>query len=202
MPEDRIAPVVASLQLRRIERSTVLVRVEGTAPLLIHRFDEKAKQTMLNAMQGKKKAKEIRDPQADYERAFYRLPDGEFGFPCTAFKAATVDAARYFQGVRMTELRAALLFRGEGPEQLVRIEGQPEMHESVVRVGMNQTDLRYRPIFPKWSATLEIEFVPTLLDAQSVVTLVDAGGTGGIGEWRPGKAKTGSYGTYRAEETA
>ncbi len=202
MPEDKTTPVVAALQLRRIERSTVLVRVEGTAPLIVHRFDEKAKQTMLNAMQGKKKAKEVRDPQADYERSLYRLPDAGYGFPCTAFKAATVDAARYFQGVRMTELRAALLFRGEGPEQLVRIEGQPEMHESVVRVGMNQTDLRYRAMFPKWAATLHIEYVPTLLDAQSVVTLVDAGGTGGIGEWRPGKAKTGSYGTYRAEETA
>jgi hypothetical protein len=189
----------ATIQLQRVERSTMLLRVVGLTPLIVHRFDEKAKQMMLDAQQGKKKTKTSKDPQADYERSLYRLPDGQYGFPATGFKAATVDAARYFQGVRMTELRQALLFHGEGPDQLVAIEGTPVMREDTVRVGMGTADLRYRAMFEKWSATLKITYVPSLLSEESVITLVDAGGTGGIGEWRPSKAKTGSYGTYEVD---
>lgn len=189
----------ATIKLQRIARETVQVRVVGTAPLICHRFDEKARQMMLDAQQGRKKAKVAKDPQADYERSMYRLTDGRHGFPVTAFKAATVDAARYFQGVKMTELRQALLFHGEGPDRLVAIEGEPAMREDTVRVGMGTADLRYRAMFETWSALLTVTYVPSLLAADSVITLIDAGGTGGIGEWRPSKAKTGSYGTYEVE---
>ncbi len=186
----------ATIQLHKVERETIKVRVVGLTPLICHRFDEKAKQMMLDAQQGKKKQKASKDPDADFQRSLYRTPDGGYGFPATGFKAATVDAARYFQGVRMTELRQALLFHGEGPDQLIQLEGEPVMREDAVRVGMGTADLRYRGMFEKWAATLTITYIPSLLDEQSVITLVDAGGTGGIGEWRPGKAKTGSYGTY------
>lgn len=195
----------ATIQLVRVQRETIQVRVVGVTPLICHRFDEKAKQMMLDAQQGKKKAKTHKDPEADFKRSLYEMPDGStlnYGFPATAFKAATVDAARYFQGVKMTELRQALLFHGHGPDQLVGIEGEPVMREDAVRVGMGTADLRYRGMFEKWAATLTITYVPSLLDAGSVLTLVDAGGTGGIGEWRPSKAKTGSYGTYRVEDEA
>ncbi len=189
----------ATIQLTKVARETITVRVIGTAPLICNRFNEKAKQMMLDAQQGKRKAKTVKDPDADYLRSLYVMQDGTYGFPCTAFKAATVDAARYFQGVKMTELRQALLFRGEGPDQLVRIEGVPEPREDTVRVGMGTADLRYRAMFQKWACDLEITYVPSLLSAESVVTLVDAGGTGGVGEWRPSKAKTGSFGTYEVE---
>lgn len=189
----------SAITLTRVQRQTIQVRVVGTAPLICHRFDEKAKQMMLDKQQGKRNAKVSKDPEADYERSLYRLSDGTCGFPVTAFKAATVDAARYFQGVKMTELRQALLFKGEGPDQLVAIEGEPRMREDTVRVGMGTADLRYRAQFDKWSTLLTIEFVPSLLSAESVLTLVDAGGTGGVGEWRPSKAKTGSFGTYVVE---
>ncbi len=189
----------ATLQLHKVARETIKVRVVGMTPLICHRFDEKAKQMMLDAQQGKKKAKQSKDPEADFKRSLYPMSEGGYGFPATAFKAATVDAARYFQGVRMTELRQALLFHGDGPDQLIRLEGEPVMREDAVRVGMGTADLRYRGMFEKWAAILTITYVPSLLDAQSVITLVDAGGTGGIGEWRPSKAKTGSYGTYEVE---
>lgn len=187
----------ASIKLTKVARETAVVTVKGITPLICNRFDEKAKQMMLDAQQGKKNPKEHKDPQACFERSLYRMPDHGYGFPATAFKAATVDAARYFSGVKMTELRQALLFHGVGPDQLVRIEGsEPVMREDTVRVGMGTADLRYRGMFMDWTATLTITYVPSLLDLGSVVTLVDAGGTGGVGEWRPGKAKTGSFGTY------
>ncbi len=189
----------ATIKLVKIQRETLKVRIVGTAPLICHRFDEKAKQMMLDNMQGKKKAKVHKDPEADYQRSLYKMPDSGYGFPVTAFKAATTDAARYFQGVTMKSLQPAMFFIGEGPEQLVRLEGEPVMREDMVRIGMNGADLRYRGMFEKWAVELTIVYVPTLLDAESVVTLVDAGGSGGVGEWRPSKAKTGSYGTYEVE---
>jgi len=68
------------------------------------------------------------------------------------------------------------------------------MREDMVRVGMGTADIRYRAEYRDWSALLRIEFVPSIIDLESVVALVDAGGTNGVGEWRP--EKSGSYGTY------
>lgn len=191
--------VETAVRLDRLSRAVAVVTVKGTAPLIMHRFDEKAKRMMLDAQQSKAKPKKAaKDPDADYQASMYRLPDGGYGMPAVAFKAATVGAARFFdkKAVNMTMLRNALFFLGEGPEQLVPIEGAPEMREDVVRVGMGTADLRYRAMFREWTATLTIVYLPTAISQESVIALVDAGGMSGVGEWRPGKAATGSYGTY------
>lgn len=195
-------PAVAAINLTRIERSRLTVPIGGTAPLIVHRFDEKAKQMMLEAQQTKtRKRKDPKDPVADYERSMYRFADGGHGFPAVGFKAAIVDSARLFDGVKMTELRAALTVIGEGPEQLIRIKGEaPRMREDTVRVGMGTADLRYRAEYWPWSADLEITFFPSMISAESIVALCDAAGAGGVGEWRPGKAKTGIYGTFEVEQ--
>lgn len=194
--------VVASINLKPIERGRLVVPVVGIAPLIVHRFDEKAKQMMLEAQQTKTRAKKAaKDPEADFERSRYRLPDGGDGFPAVGFKAAMVDSARLFDGVKMTELRAALHVEGEGPDQLVRlIADAPRMREDTVRVGMGTADLRYRAEFFPWRAEIVVNFVPSMLSAESVVAIVDAAGLGGIGEWRPSKAKTGIYGTFRVDQ--
>lgn len=152
--------------------------------------------------QGRKTPKQVRDPQAEYEAAFYRLPDG-YGFPVTAFKAATVGAARFYgKDVNMTSLRQFLFMHGEysdaDPQALVRITGEPKMREDIVRLGgpSRSADLRYRPEFREWTATLRVTFVTSSLSRQSVLSLIDAGGMGiGVGEWRP--EKRGEFGTYR-----
>lgn len=193
---------VASITLSRIERGRVEVPIIGTAPLIVHRFDEKAKEMMLAAQQTKTRArKDPKDPVGCFERSRYRLADGSDGFPAVGFKAAMVDAARLFDGVKMTELRAALHVIGEGPEQLVRIEAEePRMREDTVRVGMGTADLRYRAEYHPWRAVLTVNFVPSMISVESVFAIVDAAGMGGVGEWRPSKAKTGIYGTFRVDD--
>ncbi len=198
----------ATIQIDRIAAETWRVPIEGTAPLIVHNFSEKSKRQMLETQQGKKKLKEIRDPQAEYEAAFYRIADpvsGEIrnGFPVTAFKAATTGAARFYdKSVSMTALRQFLFMRGiltdADPQQLVEIIGEPRMREDVVRLGgpSRSADLRYRPEFPQWSTVLEVTFVKSSISLGSVLSLVDAGGLGiGVGEWRP--EKRGEFGTYR-----
>ena len=192
---------MAEIEIQRIGRKTVKCKVIGTAPLIAHKFSEKARQQMLDAQQGRKSPKENRDPEKDYEAARYRMEDGSDAVPAVAFKAATVAAARLFgKAVTMTSLKPALFFVGEGPDQLVKLDAVPTMREDYVRVGMG-TDLRYRPAYWPWACELTIVYQPTVLSVESVLSLVDAGGNGGILEWRPSsKSLSGTFGTYQIDD--
>jgi virulence-associated protein VagC len=188
----------AIINISRIGTETILVPVAGTAPLIVNRFSEKAKRQMLDNMLGRKSPKQNKNPEAEYEAAFYRLGDGGYGFPALAFKAATVSGARNFAGVTMTALKQYMFFRGEigsDGRGLVRIDGEPKMREDVVTVGRNGSDLRYRPQFLPWTATLRVTYVTSALTKDSVLSLIEAGGQGvGVGEWRP--ERDGDFGTY------
>lgn len=182
---------------------TIQVHIKGLSPLIVSRFDEKAKQQMLEAQQTKtRKAKEPKNPEAEFERRRYRLPDGRDGFPAVGFKAAIIGGARMFDGVTMTSLKSQLYVHGEGPDMLVPIDGPCMMREDTVRVGNGVADLRYRPMYHPWRATLFIDFIPSLLSAESVLALIEAGGFGGVGEWRPSapKSLTGTYGRFTIDD--
>lgn len=182
---------------------TLELHVEGVSPLIVSRFDEKAKEQMLAAMQTKtRKVKEPKDPEKEYQRRRYILADGRDGFPAVGFKAAIIGGARQFEGVTMTALKSQLYVHGEGVEMLVPIDGDISMREDAVRVGNGVADLRYRPMYWPWKATVRIDFLSALLSPESVVALALAGGMGGIGEWRPSapKSLTGSYGRFTVKE--
>lgn len=195
----------AQIQINRINTETIRIPIVGTAPLIVHKFSEKAKRQMLDNMQGRKSPKEPRDPQADYEASFYRHDDATYGIPVIAFKAATVSGARFFgKSVSMTALRQFVFFDGEfskaDGQKLVRITGEPHMREDVVRVGMNGTDLRYRPEFSEWTTEVSVTYVQSMLTRESVLSLIEAGGMGvGVGEWRP--EKQGDFGTFMIDPT-
>lgn len=193
----------AQIVIQRINTETVRVPLVGTAPLIVHKFSEKSKRQMLDAMQGRKTPKEPKNPEAEYEAAFYRHDDGTYGFPVIAFKAATVGGARFYgKSISMTALRQFVFFDAEfsktDGQKLARIVGTPHMREDVTRVGMGGTDLRYRPEFTEWSTTVEITYVRSMLTRESVLSLIEAGGMGvGVGEWRP--EKKGDFGTYQID---
>lgn len=192
----------STISLSRIKRETAIIEVAGTAPLIVHAWSQKAKQMMLAAQQGKKSPKQSKDPKRDFEESRYLFADGSGdGFPVMAFKSATVKGGgRLFgKSVKMTELRQTFTFLSDGVSdaglQLARLDvPEPVMREDMVRVGMGTADIRYRAEYTEWRATLRIQFIPSVIDLESVVALVDAGGTNGVGEWRP--EKNGSFGTY------
>jgi hypothetical protein len=197
---------VTEIQISRIGTETIIVPILGTMPLIVHNFSEKAKRQMLDAQQGRKSPRITRDPETEYKAAFYRTKDG-YGFPVTAFKAATVGAARFYgKDVRMTELRQFIFMRGDisdnDAQALVPITGEPRMREDVVRLGgpSRSADLRYRPEFPEWGTSLEVTYVRSSLSRDSVLSLIDAGGLGiGVGEWRP--EHRGEFGTFTIDQS-
>ena len=140
-----------------IGTETLMVPIRGIAPLITHKFSEKAKRQMLDAMQARKNPKQPKDPEQEFKDAAYYLDDGGYGIPAIAFKSCTVSAARLFgKSVTMVGLRQCIFVNGEFSrregQSLARINGDmtmfeptPQMREDVVRVGNGGTDLRYRP---------------------------------------------------------
>lgn len=196
----RVASQAPTIEVSSLAQETMLVPIIGTTPLIVNNFSEKSKRAMLDAMQGRKTPKQPKDPEGEYKSALYRCRNGSPGFPANGFKLATVDASRFYgKDVTKVGLRQFMFIFGEGHEEMAKIEGEPEIREDVVRVGQGGTDLRYRPMFPQWSTTLEVIYFTSVLTRDSVLSLIDAGGMGvGIGEWRP--AKDGVFGTYRVDQ--
>lgn len=181
------------VELKRIRIERINLEIEGDSSLIVHAWSAKAKKEMLDKQMKKAKtAKEAKDPQRDYEEAFYRLPDGKPGFPTIAFKQAAVSAGgRFSEGLKMTELRGAFFIDGE----LAEIKGKPNMREDMVRVGMGTADIRYRPEFKEWKVTLPIKYNADKISLEQLVNLFNLAGFGvGVGEWRP--EKDGQYGMF------
>lgn len=181
-----------AIELPRLNLQTMEITLIGDSPLICHAWSEKAKRQMLDKQMKKAKAgKEAKDPEKDYEDSLYHLPDGGYGFPAVAFKAAAVGACRFADGVKMTEARGAFHIVGE----MVKIEGVPSPREDMVRVGMGTADIRYRGEFKEWRTTLTVRFNASALSAEQIVNLFNTAGFGvGVGEWRP--ERDGSYGMF------
>lgn len=190
-----------AVRLTRIERETVDVPIVGVSPLIPHRWSEKSKRLMREKQSGAKARPKLdpKDAKAEAEASLYRLPDGRPGMPASAFAAATRSAARFYgKDVTLIALKSALFISGEGEDQLVPIVGEMTMREDTPRNSGGVADLRYRYSFWPWSAVLRVTYLPTMIDVDSVFNLVDAGGNGGVGDWRPSapKSLTGTFGRY------
>jgi len=105
----------------------------------------------------------------------------------------------------MTELRQFMTFYGisvpSEAGRMVVLNGRPRMREDYVRLaGVNHpADLRYRGCFYKWSATIVVGYTSNLLERDSLVSLIEAGGGNvGVGEWRP--ERNGEFGTFRVAD--
>ena len=186
-----------AIVLPELKQREIVVRVRGTAPLLMHKFSEKSRKEMLDKMQGKAKSskRELRDPERDYKESMYIRDDGAYGFPALAFKNAVVTAAND-AGIQKVLARRA--FRVIGHE-FVKIEGEPTMREDTVRVGMGSTDLRYRAEFHDWSTDIRLVFNEGVISLEQLVNLFRIAGFGvGVGDWRP--ERNGMHGTWEVAE--
>ena len=185
--------------LYELQTQTIEVPVVELSPLLMHKFSEKAKKAIEDKQQQKAaKAREAKDPEAEFRGAMYLMPGAaadsdhpDVGFPASGFKNAIVSACRFVDGIPMTRVRGALFILADAAG-LVRINyGEVRMREDAVRVGgkgkgTGTLDLRYRPEFLDWSATLRVQYNAAVISPEQIVNLINiAGFSIGIGDYRP-----------------
>lgn len=186
-PSEAAPIVLPKLNLQRVQ-----VTLIGDSPLICHAWSQKAKRAMLDKqMKRAAKGKEAKNPEQDYIDSLYRHPEGGYGFPTVAFKAAAVDACSQVDGLTKVSARAAFHIDGE----LVHIDGAPTMREDMVRVGLGTADIRYRGEFKQWRTTFEVVLNAGVMSLEQLVGLFDVAGFGvGVGEWRP--QRDGGYGRF------
>lgn len=184
---------MADTKIVQLDLVNILVKIEGTTPLICHAWSEKARRQMLDKMMGKaSKGKAKKDPAADYEAAYYRLPDGSPAFPLLAFKAAAVTAVTSLSK-EFTKILARQAFHlipdrigGDLTPIFFPDDCPPRMREDMVRIGMGTTDIRYRPEFPRWGVQLAMQFNQRAITQEQVINLINLGGFAvGVGEHRP-----------------
>jgi hypothetical protein len=183
------------IKLAGLAKEFIRLRLVGTSPLIVHNWSAKAKKQMLDKqMKRASQGRAAKDPEQDYRESLYIRSDGSHGFPAVAFKEAAVRAGTYCD-MKMVFLRGAFHVDGD---DLVRVEGEPEPREDMVRVGQGTADIRYRPQFPKWAVEVDVTYNSRALTAEQIVNLFEiAGFAVGVGEWRP--EKNGQFGRFRVE---
>lgn len=192
-----------------IDKDWLELDLVGDSPLVVHALGQKVKDD-LRRRQSKepKKAKGVRDPEAEYNHARYLLKDGRDGFPTVTIKYAIVDACSFVSGITKVEARGS--FYVNPGEALVAIEHDlptPIMREDIVRVGgragrgSGAADLRYRPEYSNWRIPIRLLYDRSIISAAQIVNLLNRAGFHlGIGEWRPQKG--GQWGMFSVEASA
>lgn len=99
------------------------VKITGTAPIIFHRWSEKAIKMILDKQMKKAaKGREIRDPESEYRLSFYNDQEGFIYVPARNLKQAIVGSARFINGVPMTILRGSVFIRGETQETIAILQ--------------------------------------------------------------------------------
>lgn len=185
-----------TIQLPELKIKAAEITLQGTTPLIVHRFAEKALKEMLDKQMGvAKQKKAFKNPEQDYLDSLYLLPDGTPGFPAVAFKAAAVNAAND-AGIQKVLARRAFHVTGG---ELLPIRGAHRMREDMVRIAMGTADVRHRAEFPEWEVTVPVTYNASIISLEQLVNLFNIAGFGvGIGEWRP--ERNGINGTWLVKE--
>lgn len=185
------AVAITAPDFRRIS-----LNIRGTAPLVINRFSAKAMEIMRQTQEAGStaKSKKTRDPKdfdALYEGAKHIAGEGWEGIHAAAFRNAAISACRAC-GFKMTHAKLAFMVEQDGFDRvdgapLVRLtSGVAEPWVAPTRNATGVVDLRCRPLYREWGATLRIRYDAGMLTAEDVVNLISRVGLQvGIGEGRP-----------------
>lgn len=188
----RAEPQEVLIQLPKLNLQTMQINLVGDSPLICHAWSKKSKQEMLDKQMKKaKQAKVAKDPQRDYEESLYKHPEGGYGFPAVAFKAASVDACSHIANITKVEARGAFHINVD----MVKIEGKPSPREDMVKIAMGTADIRYRGEFRKWKCSFALRYNANMITPEQILNLFNTAGFAiGVGEWRP--QRDGSFGMF------
>jgi hypothetical protein len=195
----------ARVAISPLNMQTITLDIQGTAPLVIARFSEKAQQQMRTNQEAgstarSKKDRKPRDFAADYEAAKHVSDEGWCGIHAAAFRNGSIDACRV-AGMVMTRAKLAIFIEPDGFDivdgaPLVRITGgKPECWIAATRNETGVADLRARPMWRTWGATVRIRFDADVFTLDDIVNLMNrVGQQVGIGEGRPNSKRSNGLG--------
>ena len=134
----------------------------------------------------KRKKRPPKDFNRIYEDAAHKSSDGWYGIPACSFRNAMIDACRV-TGYTMSKAKMSVFVEADGVDSddgmpLVKIVGRPRRVDSVVRLRNGSMDIRPRPHWGKWRATVRIRYDSEQFKAEDVGNLLlRAGIQNGIG---------------------
>lgn len=189
------------IQIKDIKRSSAVIQIIGTSPLITNRMAMKAWHELLAP---KKKTAADRannlkhDPLREFRDSPYLIEDPKsptaIGVMASGFKKAMATAAMRVGGAKKTEISQLVYVPGE----LINVYGLPRVFMAITRsADMNKTpDVRTRCIVPEWAIELPVTWVEGTLNMTSIVNLLNAAGfVCGVGDWRQEKG-SGSFGSF------
>jgi hypothetical protein len=193
--------MATSIKLKPLNIREIKFTIVGTSPLIQHAWSQKAlRQLRMTAQERRKVPKVARDPDAEAAGAMYTIDDKP-AFPLLALKASMINAAHKDLGIEKTLVKKSFFIPATNPERLIEMQcSEPIIREDIVRIGMSQTDIRYRPEFQEWKVNVTAHYDADNLNDGDIVNLVNRAGFGvGVGEWRPEKG--GEFGRFVIDTT-
>lgn len=153
-------------------------------------------------MKGAKRAKESRDPEAEFQASLYKIPGKKvsYGMPIGGLKNCAVSACRFIDGVAMTKATGAFHIIDENGSGLIEIDSKgPVLDERIVRIGpfgRKVAMTRFRGRFDQWSVTFNVIYNARIISPAQLLNLYEnAGFSIGLCEFRP--EKKGSLGMFK-----
>jgi hypothetical protein len=202
------------IRITRPKLRTAAIQIRGISPYVQHAFSEKQRkqmeETQRSGQQGRsKKPRQPKDFEQVFEAAkhYAKAATGAkpwVGIPAPAFRNACIDACRLC-GFKMTHAKCSIFVEADGIDAvsgqgLVRIVGEPRIHESAVRNESGVADIRWRPMWEQWSATVRITWDEDQFSSTDILNLMlRAGLQVGIGEGRPFSPNSNGLGWGRFE---
>lgn len=205
---DVVSPEVVRISRPRLR--TASINIVGITPYVQHAFSEKQRKQMEETQRAGQQARGKRkrapkDFEGIYEAAKHYSRDGWLGIPAPAFRNAMIDACRLV-GFKMTHAKLSVFVEADGFDRndgtpLVRINGEPHIHEASVRLATGVADVSWRPMWDEgWSAVVRVTWDEDQFSATDVMNLMlRAGLQVGIGEGRPNSPNSNGLGWGRFE---
>jgi len=210
LSSEQIAELTRQPEIVRISRPklrTAAITIRGITPYVQHAFSEKQRkkmeETQRQGQQGRSKRERTpKDFDEIYEAAKHHAKEGWVGIPAPAFRDACIDACRLV-GFKMTHAKLSIFIEADGIDRndgtpLVKISGEPRVHEGAVRNESGVADIRWRPMWEEWGAVVRITWDEDQFSASDVMNLMlRAGLQVGIGEGRPNSPNSNGLGWGR-----
>lgn len=208
------APDQATVRITKPRIKDANIQIVGISPYVQHAFSEKQRKQMEETQRagqqarGKRK-REPKDFELVYEAAKHKaqVKPGQpawCGIPAPAFRNAMISACKLI-GFKMTHAKLSVWVEADGIDAadgtpLVRIKGEPRIHEATVRNANGVADIRWRPMWEEWSAVVHVSWDEDQFSAVDVMNLMlRAGLQVGIGEGRPDSPNSNGLGWGRFE---